>query len=148
MNRSDSPPRRGPRGHFRALLGLAVTAALITACAAGQPTQVQNVEQRAQQRWDALLAGDFEKAYGFYSPGYRSSHSRVDFELAIRSHRVAWTAAKVQESQCDGDACTVMTKIGYRVGSPVPGVPKWESERRMEERWIRTQGQWWFVPES
>jgi hypothetical protein len=126
---------------------VAILALLMAACAS--PTKsASSVEARAQARWDALLARDYDTAYSLYSPGYRSAQSRVDFELAIRSRRIAWTAADVQESHCEEDACTVVTNVGYRIGSPVPGVPKWESEHRLEERWVRTKGQWWFVPDN
>ncbi len=126
-------------------------ALLLSACAAQQPqttTTGDSVETRAQARWDALLARDFDTAYSLYSPGYRSSYSRVDFEIELRTRRIAYTSADVLESHCDGDACTVITNVGYRIGSPVPGVPQWDSERRMEERWVRTEGEWWFVPEG
>lgn len=124
----------------------ALTALLLGACAT-QPPGGSVVEQRAQQRWDALLASDYDTAYGFYSPGYRSSTSRVDFEISLRTRRIAWIAADVQESECSGDSCTVVSKVRYRAASPVPGVPKWENDRRMEERWVRTNGQWWYVPD-
>lgn len=135
---------RRPARVFFLLLAL-----LLSACAAQQPHQAgDSVEERAQARWDALLARDFDTAYTLYSPGYRSANSRVDFEIELRTRRVVYTSADVLESRCEGDACTVITKVGYRVGSPVPGVPQWDSERRIEERWVRTGGEWWFVPEA
>jgi hypothetical protein len=121
---------------------------LLTACAGTGTTKKNPVEERAQQRWDALLAGDFDTAYTYYSPGYRSANSRVDFEISQRSRKVAILAALVESSECESEACTVTAQVQYRVGAPAPGVSKWESSSKLQERWVRTQGQWWYVPEQ
>lgn len=151
MKHSAMPPScsraSAPVAPATALATLAFVLFLIAGCASRQQS-ADSVEARAQARWDALLSNDLDTAYGYYSPGYRSSHSRVDFEVALRMRRIAWTSAKVEESRCAEDACTVVTRVGYRVGAPVPGVPKWESERRIEERWVHIQNAWWFVPEE
>ncbi len=128
-------------------LSALVIAVLLLAACASQPRQGNSVEERAQQRWDALLTRDYDTAYSLYSPGYRSSSSRVDFEIEIRTRRLAYTGANVLESECSGDSCTVSTQVHYRIGQPVPGLPQWDSERRVEERWVRMDGQWWYVPE-
>jgi hypothetical protein len=131
---------------FRAINGL-LLAALVSACATSQPA-ASDIRQRAQARWDAVLAGDYDTAYGLYSPGYRSSHSRVDFEIEQRLRRIKWSSAEVQESSCEADVCTVVTRVAYQVAGAVPGVPDWKSKKDVKERWVRTDGQWWFLPEE
>jgi hypothetical protein len=130
------------------LLAISTCALLLTACAGTGKTKHHPVEERAQERWDALLKGDFDTAYTFYSPGYRSANSRVDFEISYRTRKVAIYQAMVQGSDCSAEACTVSTEVGYRVGSPVPGVSKWDSTSILQERWVKTEGKWWFVPEE
>ncbi len=133
------------------LLSLLVSTAcvlLLTACAGAGKTKHHPVEERAQQRWDALLKGDFDTAYTFYSPGYRSANSRVDLEISYRTRRVGIYQARVESSDCSAEACTVSTVVSYRVGAPIPGVSKWDSTSNMQERWVRTEGKWWFVPEN
>lgn len=122
-------------------------AALAAACATTPPAETV-VRQRAQARWDAVLAGDYDTAYGFYSPGYRSSHSRVDFEVLLRTRRVRWSSAEVRESSCEADVCTVTARVGYQVAGAVPGVPLWKSKTDEKESWVRTNGQWWFLPQD
>jgi hypothetical protein len=134
------------RTGFRVLM-IAMVISLLSACAS-TPSQETDIKQRAQARWDAVLAGDWDSAYSYYSPGYRSSTSRVDFEIAMRLRKVRWTSAEVQESSCTADACTLDTKLGYRIASPVPGVNEWKNSTVVAERWVRTDGQWWFVPEE
>jgi predicted small secreted protein len=120
---------------------------LVSACATTQPAG-SDVKSRAQERWDALASGDLDAAYAFYSPGYRSSHSRVDFEIDLRTRRVRWTGAKVLEASCEADLCTVKSKVEYKVNQPVPGVPEWKSSENVAERWVRVDGQWWFFPDK
>lgn len=139
--------RLSAAGRYSGMALVALAVAVLSACAT-QPQGGTTVEDRARQRWEALLSADLDSAYAYYSPGYRSAHSRVDFEIGLRTRRIQWTSASVEGSQCEGDRCTVTTRVGYRIGSPVPGVPKWESERLIEERWVRTEGQWWFVPDD
>ena len=128
------------------MLAATISILMLTACASTGDAKKHPVEELAQKRWDAIMAGDFDTAYSLYSPGYRSANSRVDFEISQRTRKVAITAAKVASSECDGDACTVSAAVQYRVGAPVPGVSKWESSSKLEERWVRTDGKWWFVP--
>lgn len=131
-----------------ALLSVVVFSLLLGACASTGTAKKHPVEERAQQRWDALLAPDYDTAYNFYSPGYRSANSRVEFEISQRMRKVAIISAKVESSDCSADACTVTSLVQYRVASPVPGVSKWESGTQLQERWIRTDGKWWFVPDK
>lgn len=135
-----------PGGTWARLAGAACVLLVLAGCAASQPRAGASVEERAQARWDALLSGDLDTAYSLYSPGYRSSTSRVDFEIGLRTRPVRWTSASVQESRCEDDACTVVAKVGYLIGAPLPGVPEWKSDRLVEERWVRTDGKWWYVP--
>ena len=140
-----NPPRAAGRC-FRFACAIAL-ALFLSACATSQTADAL-VMERAQARWDALLARDWDTAYSYFSPGYRSSHSRVDFEIAVRSRKVRWDSAEVKEISCEADVCTVTTLIGYEVVGAVPGVPRWENRKNLPERWVRTDGQWWFLPES
>jgi hypothetical protein len=145
---SDVSARNGSRG----VLGLAILATallLATACATTSTTaRDREIEQRAQARWDALLAGDFDEAYSFASPGYRSANSAADFEISYRTRRMQYTSAEYQQHSCEEAVCTVSMLVGYRVVRPARGLDEWKSTSMVEERWIETQGQWWFVPES
>jgi predicted small secreted protein len=132
---------------FRQCVIVLLLATLMSACATTKSPET-DIRQRAQARWDALLAGDYDTAYQYYSPGYRSSTSRVDFEISTRLRAVRWTSVEVLESSCEADVCTVSTHAGYTVVGALPGVPEWKSKKKLTERWVRTRGQWWFLPED
>jgi hypothetical protein len=126
----------------------AMVFALLAGCAtvAPAPTADDIVAERAQARWDALLARDYATAYSYYSPGFRSRVSVVDLEIKIRLQRVRWTGAKYRDHTCTGDTCTVRVDVNYEVSAPVPGVSVWKSVQLIEEQWLRTGGEWWYVP--
>jgi len=130
-----------------ALVLLAVM--LLSACATTTTaTREDIVKERAQARWDALLARDYASAYEYYSPGYRSTASVVDFEISVRMRRIGYTSAEYQEQSCDENTCTVAFNVGYRVGTPVPGVGVWDGYQTVNDQWIKTGGEWWYLPEE
>jgi len=122
---------------------------LFSGCAGtGSQSAQEKIENRAQMRWDALLGGDYETAYSYFSPGYRSSVSVVDFEIQMRMRRVQWTSAEYMDHSCDESVCTVRFKVGFKVMKPVAGLPEWESFDAIEEKWVKTKGQWWYLPKK
>ena len=138
---------RGVARLFPMMLGVL----LISGCAS-QTTTPENsrdsVEVRAQARWDALLAGDFESAHSYYSPGYRSSASAVDLAVSVQLRRVRWTTAEYQEHECAENACTVKFRIGFIVNQPVPGLKQFDGSDFIDEKWVNTEGQWWYLPKK
>jgi hypothetical protein len=132
-------------------LAITMCILILSACSGqtskqGDPGKV--VVERAQNRWDALLAGDYESAYDYYSPGYRSKKSLIDFAVDIRTRRVRWTSAEFLDHSCTENACTVNFRVGFVVNKPVQGMDKWESGSVIEDKWIKTEGQWWYLPKK
>ena len=125
---------------------IACLAVLLGGCAAAPKSQDDIVIERAQQRWDAVIAGDLETAYTYYSPGFRATNSLIDYGVSMRVRKVRWTSAEYKSHDCEESRCSVVFDIGYKVGAPVPGVSVYEGSDVIEDRWIKTDGQWWFVP--
>jgi hypothetical protein len=133
------------------LLAIMMTGAFLAACAGKAPVPQSpevSIADRAQDRWEALLAGDFETAWGYYSPGFRSTTSVIDLAFVMRSRRVRWTSAQYKEHSCLENSCTVIFDMGFTVYRPVPGMNKWDGSDRVEEKWVKTDGQWWFLPKK
>ncbi|MBK1672614.1 hypothetical protein CKO35_04735 [Ectothiorhodospira shaposhnikovii] len=119
-----------------------------TGCAGWQPAPEQSAEervaQRAQERRDALLAGDLEKAYSYLTPGYRANNSLPRYRARFGG-AVSWKDASVRSVTCqEEDACTVTVMLTYRVA--MPRMDAYENQRPMEERWVRVDGDWWHLP--
>ncbi len=139
-----------PCGHLHRrvlLLACVISGLFLSACASQTADPENAISARAQNRWDALLADDFETAYAFYSPGYRSTMSMIDFAVRIRTQPVRWTSAEYQDHSCTETTCTVRFKIGFIVSKPVVGLDKWEDSSILKEKWIKTDGQWWYLPD-
>jgi hypothetical protein len=130
------------------LFAIMMTGVFLTACATAPENTENSIEERAQDRWDALLAGDYETAYSYFSPGYRSSVSVVDFEIMVRTRRVRWVSAEYMDHSCEESACTVKFKIGFKVARPVLGMPEWKGYDTVDEKWVKTKGQWWYLPKK
>jgi hypothetical protein len=130
------------------LLAVMMTGLFLTACATAPGSSGNFVPERAQDRWDALLAGDYETAYAFYSPGYRSTASVFDLAFKIRSQRVQWVSAEYRDHSCNESVCTVNFMVGFKIIKPVKGLKVWENSSPVEEKWVKTEGQWWYLPKQ
>jgi len=124
---------------------LAVT--LLSACAAtGRKTE--SIEDRANARWAALFNGNIGKAYGYFTPGFRSSVSLEQYQRALAVAPVKWTSAKYISSQCDEARCDVKMLVTITVKNAVPGVKSFDAKDYIDETWILVDGKWFMVPED
>lgn len=127
----------------------ALTVSLVVAgCAVTGPAEQRSAEQviseRAEVRWQHLIRGDFESAYEYLSPAYRSGHSLRDYRA--RHKPGLWTGAEVKSVTCrEPEICEVEVEVAYqyvaRLGRPVAG------KRVLRESWRKDAGEWWNVPE-
>jgi hypothetical protein len=127
-------------------------AVLLSACAGTVPEKpdaaVDPVVERAKARWEAILSRNYADAYALYSPGYRSTVSATDFEIGLRLRRVRWVSSEYQRHECKKDSCVVTFRVGFRAASPVPGLDSWSGYDLIEDQWVKTGGEWWYLPEE
>lgn len=113
--------------------------ALLAGCSSFATREPEvDVRERAQARWDALVTGNWEKAYSFATPAYRKA---VDlFGFRGRSAPAAkLKSADVVSAKCKDATCDVTMRIGF---APLQrGYP--ETFTDLEERWILEAGEWW-----
>ena len=146
MNTSTEKNKIAVKPFVTVLVLLAVM--LLSACATTPASPEDIVKERAQARWDALLNGDFATAYSYLSPGYRSATTVVDFEIGMRMRKIQYRTAEFQGHSCEKNVCTVRFKVGYQVAKPVPGMAEWKSDSIVSEQWIKSDGEWWFLPQK
>lgn len=133
------------------LLSVAAAVLALAACTPSEPpepvqTDSDIVSERAQARWNALIAGEHEAGYAYYTPGFREQTSVVDFTIDMRGRPVQWVGAEVISAECGGDRCEVEIDLEYRVPSAPAQMSGMGNRRPIEETWIRIDGSWWFVP--
>jgi hypothetical protein len=68
----------------------------------------------------------------------------------LANRPVKWTKAEIEGSECPPDAgyCDVTVNVHYELQSPLPGVGTLSSFSPVTERWISSQGNWYFVPKE
>lgn len=130
------------------MLAVLAVLLLITGCAATGHTEEQSKErvisERAKARWQHLIKGDFESAYGYLTPAFRSSTPLRDYRARFKPG--LWTGAEVKSVTCrEPEVCQVEMDIEYRyvagAAGPVAG------KRTLNETWRKDAGEWWNVPE-
>jgi hypothetical protein len=94
------------------------------------------VKLRAQQRWDALMEGELNKAYALISPAGRAKLQAQDYRARVNTGH--FRKALVQEASCQLDSCDVKVSLDYVVGGM-------SLKQTLSEIWILDEGNWWFV---
>ena len=119
-------------------LATGVLAVVLVSCAGVAPRSDDAVvKQRAQARWDALVKGDFNAAYGYLSPGSRSVLPATDYAATLR--RGFWKSAVVEKVECgSAQSCEVSAAIEYEHMGMRTKTP-------LRESWIRDGSEWWYL---
>ena len=97
---------------------------------------------RVQARWDAVIARDFEKAYAFETPAYRSDHSAQDYAGQF-GNLARWHVAKVRELRYNQpEAVEVVVNLDYSFNLPGVSRPV-RTQLDILETWVHTDQEWW-----
>jgi hypothetical protein len=129
-------------------LGLIAIAAVLSGCAAvgsappvaatSPPEQkAAAVRDRVNGRWQALIAGDLERAYAFLSPASRQVTTLEQYKGRIKTGH--FRAAKIDRVDCEAETCKVRLWLTYD-----HTVMK-EITTPLEEAWVLENGQFWYV---
>lgn len=126
----------------RSVLLLMLFGSVLAGCSSwNTPNHEERLTQRAQERWSALVAGDFERAYEYETPGYRQVYSLQTFKNRF-GQNVRWQDAKVRAVTLEGDVAEVRVLLSYKSlnleGRLIEG------ERPVWERWLLVDGEWWY----
>ena len=121
------------------LLFLTLWTASCTTLTVGSSSEEKEkaVTLRAQARWEAIIARDFDAAYGYLSPASRKTVTRDRFKTV--SSRLAYRAVKVRRVTCDTSVCKVAIDLTYDAPM-MKGV-----QTPLQEAWIIDHGQAWYV---
>lgn len=129
---------------------LLAAAVLLAACAQGlrkpdsrSPEEI--VAQRAKERWEHLMQGRPEQAWEYIAPGSRALLDRASYLAQKRNAPVTYTRVELLETTCEAESCTVELRIHTQAPLPFAGmVPAYSLLR---ERWVLSDGVWYFVPQ-
>ena len=107
-----------------------------------------DVEKRAVDRWNLLIAHQAEKAYDYLTPGTRETQSRENYAAGMNNRPVKWKQAKFNRKECDADRCKVYIDVSYSVVAPGTGAmgKPMESTSTQSETWVYVENEWYFLP--
>ena len=106
------------------------------------------VNKRSIERWEFLIAHKADKAYDYLSPGFKATKKREDYAKEMRDRPVEWQKVLPYSQVCDKpDVCVVNIQVDVNVKMPGVG-QKVSSVGYVTETWIRSHGQWYFLPDS
>lgn len=134
------PARRQTPASRRWLLCLGALA--LTGCALLAPsTPEQQVQQRAQARWQALSRTDFNTAYGLLAPSLRALLPAERWTRRF-GRAATWNSADVTQVTCEAARCTATIRLTSTV--PFTGPRAQPLTTHLDETWVLEDGQWWF----
>lgn len=104
----------------------------------------QHLVQRADQRWQALVKGDFARANALVLPSERPDTP----ETAGLGPFVKWLGAEVVRLEYDQpDQARVGVLVDHSFIAPTGGDTPIRSKAFAWERWVKEDGTWWHANE-
>src|SRR5512135_892816 len=124
----------------------------LAACGGGSsvkaPSDDSVLEKRSVERWNLLIAHKAEKAYDYLTPGSRMTETREKYAADMNNRPVHWQSVTYIDRKCDDpDACTVQLQASFSVNMSARMGHDIQSVTLLWERWIRVNGQWYYLPE-
>ncbi len=153
MHRSMTPssgasaPSRatGSRSPIVTAACLATAGFVLAGCAAFQPqTAEESVAQRAQERWDLMMANKFEQSYDYTAPSYRALKEFKAYRLGYGAAS-SWTGAKVVKVTCASEEnCNAVLEVSVKNLTPIRSTANLATA--LDETWVREGGRWYVLP--
>jgi hypothetical protein len=114
----------------------------VAACAVvgqiGQEAAKQEVSARSLERWDLVMKGQADKAYGYFSPASRTALSPEAFAKRTRSSHM-FRKVDLTSVDCSLDTCRVRIVLEYDIRD-IKGL-----KTTFDETWIKEADTWWLV---
>lgn len=125
------------------LIGLLLTLFGCTTMQNMSANDTEILKERANLRWQALLKKDWESAYAYELPAYRSTHDVKQFSSKFGS-KVLWKEAKVTAVDITKDSSLADVKVLINYEIRMSDGEILASDKTANERWIKQENQWWF----
>ncbi len=99
------------------------------------------VAERAQKRWDALIVGDTEQAYGYYTAAFQQTTPYDHFKNQVHGTGL-WSKAKVAKVECDSAGKRCKVDVDVTVTMKMRGLSDpVDTTDRVSESWVK---EGWF----
>jgi hypothetical protein len=109
--------------------------------------QLQELQKRVEERWQARIAHDWGKAWEYSSPAYREVFPKHLYVKKF-SYTADWELTGIEVTHYDPSAAvaSVVVRVMSRPTKQTSAAAKalGAMPRNLHERWILIDGQWWF----
>ena len=104
-------------------------------------SEKEKVGERALARWEALIAGDWDTAYTFETPGYRAFYTVWNMRDSYGG-AVTWKGIKLLRTEDVSSTAKVTLELtsSFEDGGLEMLIPV-----AISEQWLKKDGEWWFV---
>jgi hypothetical protein len=113
----------------------------LSGCATAPVNPQEAVRQLAQQRWQYVLAGKYDKSYDMLVPSYRKLKSLEHYTFASKAAQVQWKSADVVRVECETNTCKVAVQVVSQLR--IPTFFKGPLTSGLDETWVFEDGRWW-----
>jgi len=109
--------------------------------------QLQALQKRVEERWQARIAHDWGKAWEYSSPAYREVFPKRLYVKKF-SYTADWELTGIEVTNYDPSAAvaSVVVRVMSRPTKQTSAAAKalGAMPRNLHERWILIDGEWWF----
>lgn len=84
------------------------------------PDLAARASARALERWTAMAAGDYEKAFLYFTPASRNGYSAGDLERQWAQFQPK--SPRIGEATCEAEICTILVLLDANVRLPRVGL--------------------------
>ena len=116
---------------------------------AGCSDSIEDLDSKSVKRWEAIIDSEYEKAYEYFTPGYKKTESLAAYasKIANAKVRVEWKSAKFIGRDCESEVkCEVELEVLYKYSFPRKSMGELEVPTKIVENWINKNGKWYFLP--
>lgn len=103
------------------------------------------LNHRIEARWEALKNHDFEKAYTYQSPNFRSVFP-VNLYTKQFQKSVEWSLTEIESVKYDADSsiATVIVIVDTKAVNHTKDLPDITTGVKLNEKWLFADDQWWY----
>lgn len=109
--------------------------------------QLQDLQKRVEERWQARIAHDWGRAWEYSSPAYREVFPKHLYVKKF-SYTADWELTGIEVTNYDRSAAVASVAVGVmsRPTKQTSAAAKalGAMPRELREKWILIDGEWWF----
>ena len=111
----------------------------------------ETLEESVNNRWKAVIENDLEKAYEYFSPGYKEIENLLSYQNRIATAKInmSWKEGTFKSANCESETlCKARVEVHYTYSFPRRSLGTTESRSTVIENWMVVNGKWHFVPKK